>query len=240
MNDIPVILLAILPGLVISFLIFQQDKYEKEQALPLILCFALGMLITFPALRIEEWADGLGFHESESIWLTLAVALIVVALNEELFKFLALYAYPFQQKFFNEPYDGIVYSVMIAMGFATLENLMYATQYGLEITLVRAFTAVPAHGVFAIVMGYFVGKAKFEPEERVQHLLRGLLIATLFHGVYDFFILQQMSDNLMIVSIILLYGSMFFGWNLMKKHQDNSPYRPLQEDVAFEDESPQV
>lgn len=240
MNDILIILLAILPGLVISFLIFQQDKYEKEQAVPLVLCFALGMLITFPALRIEEWADGVGLHESENVLLTLAVALIIVALNEELFKFLALYAYPFQRKFFNEPYDGIVYSVMIAMGFATFENLIYATKFGLEITLIRAFTAVPAHGVFAIVMGYFVGKAKFEPEERNIHLLRAVLFATLLHGVYDFFILQQMADGLMIVSIVLLYASMFLGWRMIKQHQADSPYRPVQKEVAYEDKSQQV
>lgn len=231
MGDFFIILLAIVPGLVISYLIYQQDKYEQEQAAPLLICFALGMLVTVPALRIEKWADGIGLHESENIWLTLAVALIVVAFNEELFKFLALCLYPFQQKFFNEPYDGIVYSVMIAMGFATLENIIYATQYGLEITLVRAFTAVPAHGVFAIVMGYFVGKAKFSSKDKIPYLIRGFLFAVLFHGIYDFFILQQMADGLMLVSIVLLYASMFLAWQMMRQHQDDSPHRPSGEEA---------
>ena len=228
MSDFLIILFAILPGLLISYLIYQQDKYEQEQAIPLLVCFALGMLVTVPALRIEEWADSIGLHESSNVWLTLAVALVVVAFNEELFKFLALYFYPFQQKFFNEPYDGIVYSVMIAMGFATLENIMYATKFGLEITLIRAFTAVPAHGVFAIVMGYFVGKAKFDAENRTRHLIRGLFVAVLFHGIYDFFILQQMADGLMLVSIVLLYASMFLAWKMMRQHQQDSPHRPLE------------
>ena len=57
-------------------------------------------------------------------------------------------------------WDGIVYAVMIGMGFATLENIIYASRFGLETTLFRAFTAVPAHGVFAAIMGYYIGVGK--------------------------------------------------------------------------------
>ena len=53
----------------------------------------------------------------------------VVGFSEEASKFLGLRFYSYRQKSFDEPLDGIVYSVMVSMGFATLENVMYVMKY---------------------------------------------------------------------------------------------------------------
>jgi len=221
------VILAIVPGLLISYYIYSQDKYEREKRLPLILSFALGMLITVPALQLEAYADSVGIRESANIWMTLLVAFVIVSLNEEVFKFLAFTLYPFRQRFFNEPFDGIVYAVMIGMGFATLENVLYALKYSWEITLLRAFTAVPAHAVFAILMGYYAGRAKFQPKRRWPLLLKGLALAVLAHGVYDFFILQQAAEWLILFAVISLYVSIFFSRRLIQMHQQDSPFREM-------------
>ncbi len=217
-------LAAILPAIIIAAFIYWQDKYEREKVMPLLLCFLIGIVITAPARWLEEKAYQIGWYESENFWMTLFVAFIVVALNEELFKLLGLLLYPFRQRNFNEPFDGIVYAVMIGMGFATLENILYVNQYGLRETWGRAFTAVPSHGVYAILMGYFVGLAKFKTTPRWRLLTLGLLSATLLHGFYDLFLIQQESEWLMLLSIIILYGSMFLAWNMLRKHQQNSPF----------------
>ena len=52
------------------------------------------------------------------------------------------------------------------MGFATMENISFANRFGLETVLLRAFTAVPAHLVFGVVAGYYVGLAKFDHARR--------------------------------------------------------------------------
>ncbi len=218
-------ILAILPGLAICYLIYRLDKYEKEQRQYLIICFALGMLATLPAFLVEKLANNAGFQISSSLWMTLLVSLFAVGLNEELFKFLGLRFYAFPQKFFNEPFDGIVYSVMIGMGFATLENVLYANQFGVETTVIRAFTAVPAHGVFAIIMGYYAGLAKFDPLNRIKLLSIGFGIAVAAHSFYDFLILQQSYDWLLILAIILLWASIYFVRNMIKKHQESSPFK---------------
>ena len=71
-------------------------------------------------------------------------------------------------KDFNEPMDGIVYGVCASLGFATLENFYYvyiiSDTFGtsaMTLALVRAFSAVPAHAVFGIFMGYFFMKYVF-------------------------------------------------------------------------------
>ena len=69
---------------------------------------------------------------------------------------------------FNEPMDGIVYGVVVSLGFATLENFYYVyllADYfettSLALAVSRAFSAVPAHAVFGVFMGYFFMRYSF-------------------------------------------------------------------------------
>ena len=230
----PVLLniLAILPGLLICLYIYRLDKYERESKVQLIICFLLGMLVTLPIFYLQKWTDNPGVYFSSQIWKLLLSSFIIVGLGEELVKFIALYAYPFQRPFFNEPFDGIIYAVMISMGFATLENVLYANRYGIETTVLRAFTAVPAHAVFGVIVGYFAGLAKFDTARRWSILLKGLGIAALIHGLYDFFILQEYLEWLIVLAVIVLWLSLWYASRLIKLHQVNSPFR--------EAESPQL
>jgi RsiW-degrading membrane proteinase PrsW (M82 family) len=117
-----------------------------------------------------------------------------VALSEELSKFLVVRYFCYPQKRFDEPLDGIVYSVMVSMGFATIENMNYVFTHGYGTAFVRMFLSVPAHATFGVVMGFFIGKAKFDSAHSFKHLLTGLLIAVLFHGTFDFFIFLQANE----------------------------------------------
>ncbi|MEM6379530.1 MAG: PrsW family glutamic-type intramembrane protease, partial [Bacteroidota bacterium] len=151
---------------------------------------------------------------------------ILVSLTEETFKFLALRFYPFNRPFFNEPIDGIVYATMIGMGFATLENIFYAYQYEMATTLIRGITAVPAHASFAAIMGFFVGKARFSPNRRKQFLWMGWLIPVGIHGLYDFFIIQEVYDGLIVLALVTLSAAIFFSIRLIREQQQQSPYQP--------------
>jgi len=167
----------------------------------------------------------------------LLLSFVVIALSEELVKFIALIAYPFQKKFFNEPIDGIVYSVMIGMGFATIENIIYADRFGTGTTIVRAFTAVPAHAVFAVIMGYFTGLAKFNPDKKITYLAMGLGLAILVHGIYDVFILQQYYEWLMLFATFTLLLSGYFAYRLIRMHQAASPFRDVTSEIVDSEES---
>ncbi len=225
MIDPLLLFLAIAPGLLISWYIYRMDRFEREHRLHLISCFALGMLLTLPATRLESWSDLLGITYPASIQLRLIVSILIVAIWEELSKFVILVAYPFSRPFFNEPIDGIVYAVMIGMGFATLENIFYVTQFGLGTAILRAFTAVPAHALFSVILGYFTGLAWLHPERKWRLLLQGLLIAVAFHAVYDFLILQRYYDWLVILAVAGLWISIFFAQDLIRRHQDSSPFK---------------
>ena len=219
--------LAIVPGLIICFLIFKIDKFEREPILHLSICFLLGVLSCFPAIYLEEIGDSLGYNESEGLGNLLVFSYLIIALSEELVKYLVLIFYAVPQKDFNEPLDGILYAVMIGMGFATLENILYADRFGLQTIMVRAFTAVPAHAVFAIVMGYYVGLAKFNEKNQMKYYSLALIIPVLIHGTYDLFILQQYYEWLMILATFTLFISAFYAIRVIRLHQQNSPFKDL-------------
>jgi RsiW-degrading membrane proteinase PrsW (M82 family)/ribosomal protein S18 acetylase RimI-like enzyme len=180
--------LAIAPGLAICIYIFYRDNHDKEPALNLLLSFFWGMLTIIPALVLELAADGL---TDLSITGIIINAFVFVALIEEFSKYLALRLYAFRRRSFDEPLDGIIYSVMVAMGFATVENVFYAIEFGMSTAMLRMFTAVPAHATFGILMGYYVGKAKFDFVKRKTLLIKGVLAATIAHGFYDAFLFMN-------------------------------------------------
>ena len=161
---------------------------------------------------------------------------VLVAIGEEFFKALPVLFYAYRQKKFDEPLDGIVFAVMVAMGFAAIENLFYAYQFGMQTTLIRAFTAVPAHGALAVIMGYHVGLAKFQPERRNQLIAMGFVQAVLIHGLYDFFILQEYNEDLMVITAVILTLSLYYAIRLIRLHQQASLNQNQQEMVLAPEE----
>jgi protease PrsW len=220
-----VLFIAILPGLAIAYWIVRQDKYEKEPWRLTVGSFVCGMLSTAPAVAVQLMFRPDGDSDApETLLQSLFFCIFVVALTEELSKFTFLRLYAYNSDEFNEPMDGIVYSVLISMGFATLENIFYSLQ-GLPVALARAVTAVPAHAAFGVLMGAFVGMAKFLPERKGQMITLGIVLAVLFHGLYDFFLLQKAYEWLAILAIVTLGLGLVFSRYLIRHWQEISPFK---------------
>lgn len=218
--------IAFVPVTIIILYIYFKDKFEKEPVKLLLKYFLLGATVSVLITII------LGFFVSKIVPLTDAnsilqqflQAFIVVALVEEFSKYVIVKFYAQKNKEFNEPFDGIVYAVMVSMGFAALENVLYVFKHGAETGILRAFTAVPAHATFAILMGYFMGKAKFS-NNKIALNLTGLLLATLFHGAYDFFLFINFIPGISIGAFISLFVGIVLSRKAIKKHQNNSVFK---------------
>ncbi|MET6998432.1 PrsW family glutamic-type intramembrane protease [Chitinophaga defluvii] len=212
--------LAIAPGLAICLFIYAMDKYDKEPLGLLIRSFLLGILCVCFPLVIQFLAMSAGLRENPgSIAGTAIFAYAVVGLSEELGKFLVLRYYAYPKPAFNEPYDGIVYAVMVGMGFATAENIVYVLQYGVGTGIARMFLSVPAHATFAILMGHYAGLAKFKPGQSGTYLFYGLFLAVFFHGTFDFFLF--LGNNLLLLggSLVSLYIGIRLSVTAVKKHR---------------------
>lgn len=220
-------LLALSPVLIIICFIYVKDKYEKEPIKLLFYNFLLGAIVSIiiTTLLYIIIDIPLPLNNHQSVFEQFIKAFFVVGLSEEFSKYVILRYYSQQQEAYNEPFDGIVYSVMVSMGFAATENLMYVFQGGMEVALLRAFTAIPAHATFAIIMGYYMGKAKFSKNRTILNLT-GFFLATFFHGTYDFFLFVDFIPGIWIGAFASLIIGIFLSRRAIIKHQSISYYKP--------------
>ena len=223
-----VLLASLAPVLIILFYIYFRDKYDKEPVGMLIKALLLGIFIVIPVIFVERMLMNL-MPQSSKVASAAYHAFVVAGSTEELFKFLALYLLVWKSPSFNEKFDGIVYAVFVSLGFAGVENVLYVMDGGMQTALTRALTAVPAHAIFGITMGYYLGIAHMYTEIKGPYLARALLIPILLHGVYDFILMVEVGWLLLlfIPYVIVLY---VMGMKKMKEHSDTSVFKPMEDE----------
>jgi len=179
---------AVLPVLIILFAIYKADKINKEPIGKLILVFICGAFTVVPAAFLEIGLSE--FQPSGALIGGLYKGFCVAGFSEELFKLLTLFLLIWRSRHFDEYFDGIVYAVYVSMGFACVENVMYvfsgeSYSVSMATAATRAVLSVPGHFLFAVMMGYYLGLAKFAPNRRRRYLLYAFLVPVFFHGTFD-------------------------------------------------------
>jgi RsiW-degrading membrane proteinase PrsW (M82 family) len=219
------IIIALTPGIAIALFIYLKDKHEPEPIKLVLLSFVYGamalgldLLAAYPLERISSINEN--NLQAQAIH-----AFAVVAFLEEFFKFLFVRGILYRNKNFNEPLDGIVYAVMVGMGFATAENIIYVINGGGGTAILRMFTAIPAHALFAVLMGYWLGKAKFTHHRETYLSIMALVIATLFHGVYDYFLFISFIPGIWLWSFVSLAVAFILARKAIHLHQQDSPFK---------------
>lgn len=180
--------LAVLPALLLAFVIYRQDKFEREPFGKLVGVFFFGVLSTLPAIVMELLLEMA--RPSGAVAGGLYGGFVVAGCCEELSKLVILYWAVWRSREFNEYFDGIVYACFVSLGFACFENVLYVCfQDTVEASLltgsVRAVLSVPAHFLFGVMMGYYFALAKFDVEHRRRNLVLAFVVPMLMHGTFD-------------------------------------------------------
>lgn len=217
--------LALAPGAAIGLFIWLRDKYDREPLKHMFISFMLGVLCAIPAVILSIVLGMFIPVDYQNIFSVAIYALIVVAFAEEFAKFLILRFYAYRQKEFNEPFDGIVYGAIISLGFAGIENILYVLDGGMQVGIMRMFTAVPAHASFGIIMGYYFGLAWKHKDKAKAYKLKGLLAAIFLHGLYNFFLMQESYPAFWFLSFVGLAISIRLCFKAMKAHSERSPFK---------------
>lgn len=217
--------IALAPVFIILFYVYFRDKYEKEPIAVLLKALVAGALITIPIVFIEMGLSNFGENSLGSRGQTLWSAFIVAGATEEVFKFLALYILIWANKNFNERFDGIVYAVFVSLGFAAVENVLYVVGGNIEVGLMRAITAVPAHAFFGVTMGYFFGLARFANDGmKGAYMVRAIAWPIILHGFYDYCLMAEL--NIMLLAFVPFIIYLWIqGFKKMKELSDNSRFR---------------
>lgn len=212
-------IIAITPGIALGIGIYLVDRYDREPISALLKIFMLGALSVIPVLIVERILLRLNIFTG--VLAIAFTAFIVAGFTEEYFKRAVVLYGAFNSKRFDEKLDGIVYAVFAALGFATIENIMYVVyRYSgnYYVGVMRGILSVPAHTLFAVTMGYYLSLAKFttsEKERRAYHS-RSLLIPMLLHGLFNFILMAKIP-----ILMILFVPYVIYLWrvNLIKLNE---------------------
>lgn len=183
--------LALVPGIIIIIFIFRKDKVEHEPLGFLFILVGLGALSCIPASFLEMFITHLvPSFPPHSLQHAAFEAFAIAAFCEELCKYLLLRLGSWRSRNFNYRFDGIVYGVCVAVGFALLENVLYVAGGGIETALMRGVLAVPLHAFCGVFMGIYYGAAKKAAidgrrAEQSSNTFKALIIPMLIHGFYD-------------------------------------------------------
>jgi len=122
-----------------------KDALRKEPRRMLVLGFLLGALAAVLAYGSYGILSQFGYEgPGEGAAAQLGYFFGVVGPIEEGAKFAVAWAVLFRTRFFDEPIDGLVYSATVAIGFASLENALYAPHVSWPVHLARVATTPPS------------------------------------------------------------------------------------------------
>lgn len=195
------VLLAIVPSAALLAFFYWKDRYEPEPYGHILAAVALGALATVPILCAQEalaWSVGSDWLLIGGLPARLFEAGVMAAVVEEAIKWMLFAAVIYRWRELDEPMDGVVYGVALALGFATVENVMFIRHAGegaLTLGLLRALFSVPAHALFGGAMGSFFGRAKLgggllggadvTPRQRKLRLALAFAVPCVYHFGYD-------------------------------------------------------
>ena len=212
------LIISLAPVFIIGGYIYFRDKYDREPIRLLLFALLFGAFAVIPILFVEQFLDGFTVLFT-GIFAVAWKAFAVAGFTEELFKFTALYLLIWKSPEFNDKFDGIVYAVFVSLGFAAVENVLYVIGNGYSTGITRALTAVPAHAIFGVTMGFYFGMAKFFEKERSVLKRKALFIPMLLHGVYDFILFTGFAWLTIVFTgfLIYLYYSAFKRIKILSK-----------------------
>ncbi len=218
------------------YLIYRYDRFEPEPVKCVILVGALGGFVSAtPAAFLNTAAVSLSGVErfiynsdsTEVSGINILFFSLLVGFNEEFWKAFIAVIILKKLKEFNEPIDGLIYSMSLALGFAAFENISYTVAGGYGVLLLRSFTAVPLHAGLASIWGSGISRAKFYREEKYfRTLFPYVTSAAMIHTIYNY--MQFVYSNSLvslIIALIFVFFIITYSANKLRYYQKESPFR---------------
>jgi RsiW-degrading membrane proteinase PrsW (M82 family) len=229
------VLLPMIPGVIWLWIFYRTDWYEPEPKRLVLATFGLGVVSILPAFAGEraaalvypflEHIEQASQSHNVAAWPMFVGCFLVIGPCEEVAKFLAVRLFVYRHEEFNEPLDGIIYAAAAALGFASLENVLYVFDWHTHQvhwgTLgVRSLLALPGHVIFSTTWGYALGRKRFDARYRVWPMV---LLAAWLHGLYDFLLMYPPTRALIVLYMSLMVPVIVRQIRLLRSE---SPFAP--------------
>ncbi len=235
--------IAVLPTFVIFAIVIKNARAAREPFRKIAKVFFISVASTIAAMVLELIGEKLtetlfeAFgYEYKSIFGILFQCIFVIALVEEGCKYFSFKLMIFHDRAFDNTYDGVIYGAAAALGFATLENILYVFQGGFGTGVLRAVLSVPLHACTGIFMGYYFGISKYKKYNDINSdkdpQRRAYAISVVIHALYDFFLMANDAKDaprhfillsLLAVLLIMVAVYLMMVFTIKKARRDDQP-----------------
>ncbi len=194
MRTIVYITLAFAPVITGMILFYFSRKYDRNFTSLMLKSFFLGMLGIIVLIAAQYISSLLGLNDLRTLKRILFYSFVTVGFGSELGMYIIFRYLIIPKEPINKPIHGITFSIMVALGFSTVRILLFIIDpldiRSLFPQTLYPFIFVPANLIFAVIMGFFVGMAKFLKSQFVYNMT-GLFAAIFFHGIFNFCLLTK-------------------------------------------------
>lgn len=215
LNIFAVILIALSPCVFWLWVIYLGDRCKPRQKRLMVRNFLLGLVVAAPVALIESSLYPGSVQQTLSIGTAFYVAFLVAGVTEETAKFLVVRLGVYNSVSFNQPEDGLIYAASAALGFASLENIIYVTNFGFQAILIRGLFSNLAHVLFSAMWGYPLALTKLGIIKNKFVTYGGLAAAIIAHGIFDFLFFTGTGYTYLVIPFFLGMAVVFV---MMMRH----------------------
>lgn len=215
MEILPIIL-GLLPGFAWLIFYLEEDPHPEPKKL-IFETFLAGAISTFIVLGAQtffnDWASLRGIAQYGLL------SFIGLSAIEEFFKFGAAWiVIGKNSEDFDEPVDAMIYLIVAALGFATVENIAAASNaqgLALETTTLRFIGATLLHTISSGLLGYYWAQSIIKRDKGV--LFTGFVLATILHAVFNYLIIRFEPEVVPTVFVIVAALFILYDFEKLKR-----------------------
>ncbi len=194
----------------------------------LLISFFIGIGAAFLSLAVEQTvityldidssflSPSFAAHSINDLLGPIIFSFLFAAIIEESSKFVLVKKY-FDITNVNQVIDGMKICLISGLGFAFIENIIYfydisslrASEVVALFVLRGAFSTL-AHGIYGIVMGYYLSLSKFYDKLHTHFYFRALLASVLVHGLFNFFLIIKLGFYSLFMLLALLIATILW------------------------------
>lgn len=196
------------PALAWLWFWLREDSEHPEPRRLIALAFFGGMVMVAVVIPIEEYA--------QTVIASQALLLVVWAFIEEVCKYASARTLVLWRREDDEPIDPVIYMVTTALGFSAVENalFLYSPLAGgtflstIETGDLRFVGASLVHVLSSAVIGVMLAIVFYDRRRwlRPFAVAIGVILATLLHGSFNFFILNAEPQQTILVLTFVWAG----------------------------------